>query len=191
VHTINEEHAAVAHLCVLADPIGMLRAAMSEAVGSDVESVIVFGSIARGRRPGAATSTWRSSHVPGDRARAFLRKAEEYLASAQANLVAERHAAAAGDAIHAGISAKDAIVTALTGATREAKDRAASAKELKVALGKRSEAAAAEKALRELTSPKGEVESGTALLTATKAEPLVRRARLMVELAARIVRLGG
>jgi predicted nucleotidyltransferase len=48
VHTINEEHAAVAHLRVLADPIGMLRAAISEAVGSDVESVIVFGSIARG-----------------------------------------------------------------------------------------------------------------------------------------------
>lgn len=48
VHTINEEHAAVAHLHVLADPIGMLRAAISEAVGSDVESVIVFGSIARG-----------------------------------------------------------------------------------------------------------------------------------------------
>jgi predicted nucleotidyltransferase len=48
VHTINEEHAAVAHLRVLADPIGMLRAAISEAVGSDVESLIVFGSIARG-----------------------------------------------------------------------------------------------------------------------------------------------
>jgi predicted nucleotidyltransferase len=48
VHTINEEHSAVAHLRVLADPIGMLRAAISEAVGSDVESLIVFGSIARG-----------------------------------------------------------------------------------------------------------------------------------------------
>ena len=58
-------------------------------------------------------------------AKAFLRKAEEYLASAEDNLVAERHTAAAGDAIHAGISAKDAIVTALTGATRKAKDYAA------------------------------------------------------------------
>lgn len=48
VHTINEGHATVAHLRVLADPIGMLRAAIAEAVGSDVESVIVFGSIARG-----------------------------------------------------------------------------------------------------------------------------------------------
>jgi uncharacterized protein (UPF0332 family) len=123
-------------------------------------------------------------------ARASLRKAEEYLASAQANLVAERHTAAAGDAIHAGTSAKDAIVTALTGATRKAKDHATAAKELKVALGKRAEAPSAEKALRELVSARGEVEYGTGLLTATKAEPLVRRAQLLVELAARIVRLG-
>ena len=48
VSTINEGHAAVAHLRVLADPIGMLRTAIAKAVGSDVESVIVFGSIARG-----------------------------------------------------------------------------------------------------------------------------------------------
>jgi hypothetical protein len=123
-------------------------------------------------------------------ARAFLRKAEEYLASAQANLVAERHTAAAGDAIHAGISAKDAIVTVLTGTTRKAKDHATAAKELKVALGQRAEAPAAEKSLRELISAKGEVEYGTALLTVMKAEPLVRRAQFLVELAARIVRLG-
>lgn len=41
-------------------------------------------------------------------ARSYLRKAEEYLASAEANLVAERYTVAAGDAIHAGICAKDA-----------------------------------------------------------------------------------
>ena len=124
-------------------------------------------------------------------AKAFLRKAEEYLASARDNLVAERHTAAAGDAIHAGISAKDAIVTALTGATRKAKDHATAAKEFKAALGKRADAAAAEKALRELVGAKGEVEYGTALLTARKAEPLARRAQFLVELAIRIVRLGG
>lgn len=50
-------------------------------------------------------------------AKAFLRKAEEYLASAEDNLDLERYTPAAGDAIHAGISAKDAIVTALTGST--------------------------------------------------------------------------
>jgi hypothetical protein len=123
-------------------------------------------------------------------AKAFVSKAEEYLASAEDNLIAERHIAAAGDAIHAGISANDAIVTALTGATRKAKDRATAAKELKAALGKRADAPAAEKALRELISAKGDVEYGTALLTVSKAEPLVRRARFLVELTARIVRLG-
>lgn len=124
-------------------------------------------------------------------AKAFLGKAEEYLASAKDNLVAERYTAAAGDAIHAGISAKDAIVTALTGATRKGKDHAAAVKELKAALGKRADAPAAEKALRELIGAKGDVEYGTGLLTVTKSEPLVRRARLLVDLAVQIVRLGG
>jgi hypothetical protein len=41
-------------------------------------------------------------------AKAFLTKAEEYLASAEDNLVAQRYTPATGDAIHAGISAKDA-----------------------------------------------------------------------------------
>jgi hypothetical protein len=77
-------------------------------------------------------------------AKSFLTKAEEYLASAQDNLAAERHTPAAGDAIHAGISAKDAIVTALTGRTSKGKDHATAAKELKQALGKRPDAATAE-----------------------------------------------
>jgi hypothetical protein len=124
-------------------------------------------------------------------AKAFLSKAQEYLASAEDNLVAERFTAAAGDAIHAGISAKDAIVTALTGATRKGKDHTAAANELGTALGGRADAAAAEKALRELLGAKAGVEYGTVLLSATKAEALVRRARRLVELAIQIVRLGG
>lgn len=132
-----------------------------------------------------------ASAEPLNHAKAFLRKAEEYLASAEDNVVAGRHTAAAGDAIHAGISAKDAIVTALTGATRKGQDHATAAKELRIALGKRADAAAAEKALRELIGAKADVEHGTALVTAAKAEPLVRRARFLVELAVQIVRLGG
>ncbi|HBJ72735.1 MAG TPA: hypothetical protein DDY88_03260 [Actinobacteria bacterium] len=124
-------------------------------------------------------------------AKSFLKKSEEYLASAEDNLAAGRHTPAAGDAIHAGISAKDAIVTALTGSTTRGKDHNAAAKELGATLGKRSEAAAAEKALRELTSAKSSVEYGSALISNAKAEPLVRRARMLVELAVRIVRLRG
>jgi len=123
-------------------------------------------------------------------AKSFLKKAEEYVASAEDNLAAERHTPAAGDAIHAGISAKDAIVTTLTGTTSKRKDHAMAAKELKQALGKRAEATSAEKALRELLSAKGDVEYGVALVTAVKAESLVRRARALVDLAVHIVKLG-
>jgi len=123
-------------------------------------------------------------------AKSFLKKADEYLASAEDNLAAERHTPAAGDAIHAGISSKDAIVTMLTGLTSKGKDHATAAKELKQALGKRTEAPTVEKALRELLSAKADVEYGIALVTAAKAETLVRRARTLVELAVQIVRLG-
>lgn len=125
-----------------------------------------------------------------NRAQSFLKKAEEYLASAEANLIAKRYTPAAGDAIHAGISAKDAVVTVLTGSTSKGKDHATAAKELRQALGRRAEAGPAERALRELIAAKGEVEYGTAVVTVTKAEPLVRRARTLVELTVSIVRLG-
>jgi hypothetical protein len=123
-------------------------------------------------------------------ARASLTKADEYLAPAEDSLAAERYTPASGDAIHAGISAKDAIVTALTGTTSRGKDYATAAREMRIALGKRDSAAAAEKALRELVSAKSAVEYGTALVTAAKAESLIRRARSLVEFAVEIIRLG-
>ena len=70
-------------------------------------------------------------------ARASLTKAEDYLASAEDSLAAERYTPASGNAIHAGISAKDAIVTALTGTTSKGKDHATAARELRTALGQR------------------------------------------------------
>jgi hypothetical protein len=123
-------------------------------------------------------------------ARSFLVKAEQYLAAAEDSLVAERHTPAAGDAIHAGISAKDAIVSALTGSTGKGRDHATAAKELGQALGRRAEAPTAEKALRELLSAKAEVEYGTRLISGSKAATLVRRSRTLVDLAVNIVRLG-
>ena len=129
-----------------------------------------------------------SEHM--NHARNFLKKAQEYLAAAEDSLAAERHTPAAGDAIHAGINAKDAIVTALTGTSGKGKNHSTAAGELKQALGQRPDAAAAERALRELVSAKSDVEYGVALITAAKAEPLVRRARTLVGLAVQIVRLG-
>lgn len=121
-------------------------------------------------------------------ARNFLKKAEQYLDSAQDNLDLERTTPAAGDAIHAGISAKDAIVIRLTGVTSKAKDHAKAAGELRTALGAHPDAVVAEKALRELIAAKSDVEYGSSLVSLSKADPIVRRARTLVELAVRIVR---
>jgi hypothetical protein len=55
--------------------------------------------------------------------KSYLKKAEEYVASAEDNLAAARHTPAAGDAIHAGISSKDAIVPTLTGSARRPRPR--------------------------------------------------------------------
>ena len=101
----------------------------------------------------------------------------------------QRFTVAAGDAIHAGICAKDAIVTELTGGTTKSRRHAAAAGELRRALGQRPDAGSAEKAMRELISSKAGIEYGVALISATKAEPLVRRARRLVELAVQVVRL--
>jgi predicted nucleotidyltransferase len=48
VHTINEDHVSVAPLRALLDPITALTDIVREAIGDDVMTVILFGSIARG-----------------------------------------------------------------------------------------------------------------------------------------------
>ncbi|WP_405061682.1 nucleotidyltransferase domain-containing protein [Kribbella sp. NBC_01505] len=48
VHTINEEHASVAPLRLLLDPVAALREAIIEVTDDDVQAVLLFGSIARG-----------------------------------------------------------------------------------------------------------------------------------------------
>lgn len=121
-------------------------------------------------------------------ARRYLGKAREYLETAQDSLDLERPTAAAGNAIHAGINAKDAVVTALTGTTAKTRDHGTAAAELRRSLAGRADAAAAEKALRELISMKGDVEYGTTAPTTAQATQLARRARTLVELADDIIR---
>lgn len=48
VHVINEAHAAIAPLRALVDPVAALRAAVAAAVDPSVETVVLFGSLARG-----------------------------------------------------------------------------------------------------------------------------------------------
>ena len=47
-HTINEDHYAIQPLRVLLDPIAALREAVRAVVGSSVDGVVLFGSVARG-----------------------------------------------------------------------------------------------------------------------------------------------
>ena len=48
VHTVNEDHVSVAPLRALLDPIAILTDTVRDAVGDEVQTVILFGSIARG-----------------------------------------------------------------------------------------------------------------------------------------------
>ena len=48
LHEVNESHAAIGPLRALLDPMAALRAAVSEVAEPKVESVLLFGSIARG-----------------------------------------------------------------------------------------------------------------------------------------------
>ena len=48
IHTINESHVSIAPLRALVDPMTALKVSINEVVGSQVEAVLIFGSIARG-----------------------------------------------------------------------------------------------------------------------------------------------
>ena len=48
IHTVNEVHVSVAPLRTLLDPVAALTDTVREAIGDDVDTVILFGSIARG-----------------------------------------------------------------------------------------------------------------------------------------------
>jgi predicted nucleotidyltransferase len=48
VHTVNEDHVSVGSLRALLDPIAMLTDTVRDVVGDEVQTVILFGSIARG-----------------------------------------------------------------------------------------------------------------------------------------------
>src|SRR5690606_30528590 len=122
------------------------------------------------------TQSWLISNAEQcNHANIILKKSKEYHETAASNLIDASYTAAAEDVIHTGISAKVAIITVLTGATCKRKDHEVSDKELRQALGKRPQAVAAERALRESVASKGDVEYGAAVVTAVKAESLVQQ----------------
>lgn len=48
VHTVNERHVAMAPLRALLDPVAALTDTVRQSVGKDVQTVLLFGSVARG-----------------------------------------------------------------------------------------------------------------------------------------------
>lgn len=66
LHTVNDAHAAVAALRVLADPVALLTAVVGAEVDASVQTVVLYGSIARGEATRGsdidlavlASSTW-------------------------------------------------------------------------------------------------------------------------------------
>ena len=54
VHSINEEHYAIQPLRALLDPFAALESVVRGAVGSSVDAVILFGSVARGEATAAS-----------------------------------------------------------------------------------------------------------------------------------------
>jgi hypothetical protein len=87
------------------------------------------------------------------------------------NLAAERRTPAAGDAIHAGISSRDPIVTMLTGSTSKGQRLRGGCEGTETGRWQATRSAHGRES--ELLSAKGEVKYGVALVTAAKAEALV------------------
>ncbi|WP_148613421.1 hypothetical protein [Nocardioides rubriscoriae] len=119
-------------------------------------------------------------------ARDYLDKARQFLLVAESALNGADNAAAS-NAVHAGISAKDAICTVLSGRTAKTDDHRQAVTELRTALGHRPEAAGAAKALRSLLSTKTPAQYSSKLVDHTKASKAVSDAELLVELAARVL----
>lgn len=122
---------------------------------------------------------------PGQRNRAkiFLDKAEDFLLVAQSAEADRLWTPAAGNAIHAGICAKDAIATALTGETTKHRDHARAADELHAILRGHPDQVRAKRALAELIAEKSDVEYTSTRIGEAKVKVLVRRAEMLVELA--------
>lgn len=132
--------------------------------------------------------------APRGDAKLYLAKAEQFLEEAQLAAKASRHDAAMLNAIHAAISATDAVTVVLAGRRSSDRDHQR-AVDLLIAVGGRSESITARaKQLSALLARKNEVEYESGRATAAEAADAVSRANRLVDWAretasrARIVR---
>jgi hypothetical protein len=121
--------------------------------------------------------------VTATQAVAYLAKAREFLAAAQLMLDADNRSAATGNAVHAGISAGDAISCALTG-TVSTGDHSDAAAHLKAIGGNGQQAA---RILQQLLPLKSSAEYDPFPVNPAAARKAVKAAERIVTLAERTI----
>ena len=121
-------------------------------------------------------------NVERRQAPAFMAKADEFAEAARSSLQAGRKDAAVLEAIHAAISATDAVTCALAG-TRSTDPDHARAADLLEETGPRGDVANHAKQLRQLLSNKNAVEYESRRTTSREAADAVKRAERFVDWA--------
>lgn len=117
---------------------------------------------------------------------AFLTKATEFLEAANASALAGRRDAAMLDAIHASISAADAVACALAGVRSTDPDHSRAA-DLLEEIGPKGEVATHARQLRQLLAKKNAVEYESRRTKAAEVKDSLKRAERFVEWARGIV----
>ena len=125
-------------------------------------------------------------NVERRQARAFLAKADEFVAAARSSLEAGRRDAAILDAIHAAISATDAVTCAFAG-TRSTDPDHARAADLLEEIDPMGDVASHARQLRQLLAKKNAVEYESRRATSKEAADAVKRAERFVEWAQDLV----
>ena len=110
----------------------------------------------------------------------FLKKADEFYEMMQQSLVKEKWNAVGLNAIHAGISANDALLTFYFG-VRSISPKHDDAVKLLISMMKRDDAEAKAKHLRRLISTKNLVEYDGRLLSRREAESLAKHAERFLD----------
>lgn len=132
----------------------------------------------------------RSKTVPASRgeAKLYQGKAEQFLADARAAIKEARHDAAMLNAIHAAISAADAVTTALSGRRSSDPDHQRAVDLLEEAAAGSEEIKTRARQMRQLLAKKNVVEYESRRATAREAAEAVDRAGRLVGWAAETVR---
>ena len=125
--------------------------------------------------------------VPRAEAKLFLGKAEQFLAEARSALESARFDAASLNAVHAGISAGDAVAVALAGRRSRDPDHHRAVDLLEQVAGASSSLRSHARQLRTLLSSKNIVEYESRRSSQREAADAIRRAERLVGWAAGVI----